>query len=63
MKLWDGHFKVLRSGGPMQVQDVAQAVLNAGYSSSDKELAHTVGAALREMRGVRKVARGVYRRA
>ncbi len=54
--------RVLRAdGGPMQVSDIARAVLDAGFRTRDKSLAHSVGAALRHMPGVKKVGCSVYR--
>jgi hypothetical protein len=54
--------RVLRAdGGPMRVMDIAQAVLDAGFRTGDKTLRHSVSVALRHLRGVKKVERGVYR--
>ena len=46
---------------PMRRAEVTAAVLKAGYQSSNKTLAKSVGVALRTMPGVKKIGRGVFR--
>ncbi len=48
-------------GKPMRVIQITAAVLKAGYSTKNKALAKSVGVALREMLGVKKVGRGTLR--
>ena len=47
--------------GAMAVKDVTAAVRKAGYKSKDKTFAKSVGVALRAMRNVTKIGRGVFR--
>ena len=54
--------QVLRThGSTMAVKDVTAAVRKAGYRSKNKTLAKSVGVALSEMPGVKKVGRGTFR--
>ena len=54
--------KVLQArGGGMTVKDVTTAVRKAGYKSKNKTLDKSVGVALSEMPGVKKVGRGTFR--
>jgi len=48
-------------GGVMALKDVTAAVCKAGFKSKDKALARSVGVAMRGMRDVAKVGRGVFR--
>ncbi len=53
--------RVLRARGrSMAVKDVTDAVLRAGFKSTNKTLAKSVGIALSQMRNVRKVSRGLF---
>ncbi len=45
----------------MTVKDVTTAVRKAGYKSKNKTLDKSVGVALSEMPGVKKVGRGTFR--
>lgn len=49
-----------RSGGVMSVKDITDGVLSAGYKTKNRTLAKSVGIALAEMPGVRKVGRGRF---
>jgi hypothetical protein len=54
--------KVLSGRGTVAVKDIAAGVVRAGYKSSNKTLAKSVGIALAELKGhVVKVGRGRYR--
>lgn len=54
--------RVLRaSARPMRVVQITGAVLKAGYTTKNKTLAKSVGLALRDMAGVKKVGRGAFR--
>lgn len=60
--LKDHIVKVLnRAGGAMRVKDIATAVVSSGYKSKNKTLAKSVGVALRDLRGVKRVGRGRFR--
>ncbi len=48
-------------GREMAVKDIATGVVRAGYKSSNKTLAKSVGIALTEIPGVLKVGRGRFR--
>jgi ElaB/YqjD/DUF883 family membrane-anchored ribosome-binding protein len=48
-------------GGVMAAKAVTAAACKAGYKSKNKALVKSVGVALREMRDVAKVGRGVFR--
>ncbi|MCG3125873.1 MAG: hypothetical protein CHACPFDD_00700 [Phycisphaerae bacterium] len=50
-----------RAGGVMSVRDITSGVLSMGFRTKNKTLAKSVGIALTEMRGVRKVGRGKFR--
>lgn len=45
---------------PMPVSEVTAAVLRSGFKSKNKTLSTTVGIALADMSGVRRVTRGMY---
>jgi len=54
--------RVLSAGsGAMAVKDIAAAVVKAGYKSSNKTLAKSVGSALAHMPDVLKVGRGLFK--
>jgi len=54
--------KVLRqTKRPMTPGEVAKRVVQAGYQTRGKSLANQVSNALRQMRGVKRVRRGLYR--
>lgn len=53
--------KVLANGRVMRVNEIAQAILDAGYKTKNKTLAKSVGIALAQMTQVKKVGRGRYR--
>lgn len=53
--------KVLTGRGVMSVKDITQEVLNAGYQTRNRTLAKSVGIALTQMKGVRKVGRGRFK--
>lgn len=55
--------RVLQNAGgrPMQVKDIADAVVKAGYKTRNRTLAKSVGLALASMPEVEKVGRGAYR--
>lgn len=56
--------RVLNSaGGVMAVKDITSAVLRAGYKSKNQTLAKSVGIALTETPGVKKVGRGKFKAA
>jgi len=46
---------------PMAVKDITAAVLKAGFKTSNKTLAKSVGIALTQMPKVKKVSRGLFR--
>lgn len=50
-----------RSGNVMTVRDITSGVLSLGFKTKNKTLAKSVGIALTEMNGVRKVGRGKFR--
>jgi hypothetical protein len=53
--------KVLQAAGkPLAVKDVADGVIRAGFQTKNKALAKSIGVALTQMAGVRKVDRGVF---
>ena len=52
---------VISGGGIMAVKDITDGVLAAGYRTKNKTLAKSVGIALTELPGVKKVARGKFR--
>ena len=45
---------------PMRVTEITAAVVRSGFKSKNKTLATSVGIALAEMSGVRRIGRGVY---
>lgn len=49
------------AGGAMSVKDITEGVRASGYKTKNKTLAKSVGIALTDMRGVRKIGRGMYR--
>ncbi len=49
-----------KASGPMQVKDIATAVVRAGYKTRNQTLAKSVGLALASMPEVEKVGRGAY---
>lgn len=49
-----------KASGPMQVKDIAAAVVRAGYKTRNQTLAKSVGLALASMPEVEKVGRGAY---
>lgn len=53
--------KVMSGGAVMPVRNIATGVLKSGYKTKNKTLAKSVGIALTEMPGVKKVARGSFR--
>jgi len=53
--------KVLDGGGVMSVAAVAEGVRAAGYKTKNKTLAKSVGIALTQLPGVRKISRGQFR--
>lgn len=55
------HGILASSGAPMRVQDITGRVQKAGYDSRNKTLAKSVGVALTQMTGVRKVKRGTFK--
>jgi len=52
---------VLGGGGVMAVKDITAGVIQAGYKTRNKTLAKSVGIALTELPGVKKVGRGKFR--
>jgi hypothetical protein len=50
-----------KAGAPMAVSDITAAVVRSGFKSKNKTLGTSVGIALADMPGVRRVGRGVYR--
>lgn len=55
------HGILASSGAAMRVQDITGRVHKAGYDSKNKTLAKSVGVALTQMTGVRKVKRGTFK--
>jgi hypothetical protein len=55
--------RVMKGGGVMAVKDITDAVRKAGYPTSNKTLAKSVGAALTSTAGVSRVGRGKFRMA
>jgi hypothetical protein len=54
--------QVLRAARkPLRRTEIAAAVLKAGYKTRNKTLGKSVGVMLRNMAGVKKMGRGVYR--
>ena len=53
--------RVLASGDPMKVADIAEAVVKVGSKTKNKTLPNSVSIALSDMMGVRKISRGTYR--
>ena len=53
--------RVLAGRGVMSVKDVTEGVLSAGYRTRNKTLSKSVGIAMTQMKGVRKVGRGRFR--
>ena len=53
--------QVMKGGGVMQVAEITTAIKRAGYRTKNKTLAHSVGVALREMKGVKRGGRGMFR--
>src|ERR1041385_170011 len=53
--------QVMKGGGVMRVAEITAAIKRAGYKTKNKTLGHSVGVALREMKGVKKVGRGQFR--
>jgi hypothetical protein len=49
-----------KTSAPMPIPEIAADVLRSGFKTKNKTLNTTVGIALAEMPGVRRVARGVY---
>ncbi len=49
-----------RDGSVMSVKEITKGVLAAGYKTKNRTLAKSVGIALAEMPGVRKVGRGKF---
>ncbi|MDX2199089.1 MAG: hypothetical protein SF069_08975 [Phycisphaerae bacterium] len=54
------HGVLAGAGGAMAVKDIAQGVVSSGYKSKNKTLAKSVGIALTDMKGVKKIGRGLY---
>jgi len=53
--------KVLAGGRVMRVNEIAQAILDAGFKTKNQTLAKSVGIALAQMPQLKKVGRGKYR--
>jgi len=53
--------KVLAGGRVMRVNEIAQAILDAGFKTKNQTLAKSVGIALSQMPQLKKVGRGKYR--
>lgn len=54
--------KVISGGRTMSVKEITAGVLAAGYPTKNQTLAKSVGIALTELPGVKKIARGKFRR-
>ncbi len=54
------HGVLAGAGGAMAVKDIAEGVVSSGYKSKNKTLAKSVGIALTDMKGVKKIGRGLY---
>jgi hypothetical protein len=54
------HRVLSKSPSPLSVAEIAAGVVRSGFKSKNKTLATSVGIALAEMPGVRRVSRGVY---
>jgi hypothetical protein len=54
------HRVLSKSSTPLPVSEIAASVVRSGFKSKNKTLATTVGIALADMPGVRRVKRGVY---
>lgn len=54
------HRVLSKSPTPLPVSEIAAAVVRSGFKSKNKTLSTTVGIALADMPGVRRVERGVY---
>ena len=55
------HGVLAGAGGPMSVKDITETVVSSGYESKNKTLAKSVGIALMDMPGVRRIGRGMYK--
>ena len=53
--------RVLRQGSrPQSPRDIATSVVRAGYKTKTRDLSRAVSNALPQMRGIRRVGRGLY---
>ncbi len=59
--LKDFVLRVIRGKGEMAVKDITAAVIGAGFKSTNKTLAKSVGVALSELPGVERTGRGLFR--